>query len=183
MPVVKRCKSPPRFVADAMLGSLARRLRLLGLDTLYDPDTDDDALLRESNRTGRILVTADTELVQRPLARSTVLVPSTELDDQFVNLSSQVDIAPWVRPFTRCIECNAELAPLHKDRARDGVPPFVWQTNETFYRCGGCGRIYWRGSHRAGLDAEIERLERLEGILVDVETLKTSPPEAGNGTA
>jgi uncharacterized protein with PIN domain len=161
MPIVKRFTSPPQFIVDAMLGSLARRLRLLGFDTLYEPEADDDTLLRESGRSGRILVSADTALVKRPLARSAVLVPSTELDEQFENLSSQIEITPWARPFTRCIECNAELVPLHKDRARESVPPFVWQANETFYRCRGCDRIYWRGSHRAGLDAEVERLFRI----------------------
>jgi uncharacterized protein with PIN domain len=161
MPIVKRFTSPPQFIVDAMLGSLARRLRLLGFDTLYEPGANDDMLLRESGRSGRILVSADTTLVERPLARSAVLVPSTELDEQFTTLATHLEIAQWINPFTRCIECNAELVPLHKDRARDGVPPFVWQTNETFYRCRGCSRIYWRGSHRAGLEAEVERLFRI----------------------
>jgi uncharacterized protein with PIN domain len=163
MSLVKRYTSPPRFIADAMLGSLARSMRLLGFDTLYDPDVDDDALLRESNRTGRILITADTTLVKRPLARSTVLVPPSKLDEQLTALATRLELAAWVNPFTRCVACNTALVCIHKDRAREGVPPFVWETNETFYQCRGCWRIYWRGSHRAGLEAEVERLLRILG--------------------
>lgn len=164
MPIVKRFTSPPRFIADAMLGSLARRLRLLGFDTLYEAEAKDDALLRASNRTGRILVTADRALVKRPLARSAVLVPSSELDEQISTLATHLELAPWARPFARCAACNATLLQIDKDRAREGVPPFVWETTETFYSCQGCGRIYWSGSHQPGLEAEVERLLRiLEG--------------------
>lgn len=161
MPIVKRFTSPPRFIADTMLGSLARRLRLLGFDTLYEAEAEDDALLRASNRTGRILITADRALVKRPLARSTVLVPSSELDEQIMTLAAQLELMPWARPFARCAACNTLLVPMDKDRARDGVPPFVWETNHTFYSCQGCGRVFWSGSHRAGLDREVERLLRI----------------------
>jgi uncharacterized protein with PIN domain len=161
MSIVKRFTSPPRFIADAMLGSLARRMRLLGFDTLYDPDVDDDALLRESNRTGRILLTADRVLVSRPLARSAVLVPPSGLDEQISTLAAHLDLAPWVSPFARCAACNARLQEMHKDRAREGLPPFVWETNDMFYSCEGCARIYWSGSHQPGLEAEVQRLLRI----------------------
>ena len=37
-------KEQPRFLVDGMLGSLARKLRILGFDTVYDPKSEDDEL-------------------------------------------------------------------------------------------------------------------------------------------
>ena len=46
----------PSFIADAHLGQLARRLRLLGFDTRFDNDLGDDRLIAQSVAEGRVLL-------------------------------------------------------------------------------------------------------------------------------
>ena len=55
--------SDPHFIADAMLGRLARWLRLLGFDTLYYPDIGDRDLLRLSLQEGRVILTRDSHFL------------------------------------------------------------------------------------------------------------------------
>ena len=50
------------FLADAMLGKIARKLRIFGFDTVYDSNLDDENILNSSNYIGRILLTSDKEL-------------------------------------------------------------------------------------------------------------------------
>ena len=56
---------PPRFLVDAMLGHVARDLRLLGLDARYAAGLDDPAILALAQRDGRRLITCDAELARR----------------------------------------------------------------------------------------------------------------------
>jgi hypothetical protein len=70
------------FIADAMLGSLAKRLRLLGFDVLYDHTLADNEVLRLALEQGRVILTRDTGLAARPLARNHVLIKSDHVDDQ-----------------------------------------------------------------------------------------------------
>lgn len=146
--VVKPFPEPPRFLADVMVGSLARWLRLLGFDTLYGPEFDDDALARMANLTGRILLTADRALAARPAVRHPLLVPPSGLDLQLRAVARSIPLLPLSRPLTRCPVCNAPLSSLPRDRARDRVPPYVFDAHEAFLSCVPCGRVFWPGTHR-----------------------------------
>jgi uncharacterized protein len=55
----------PRFVLDVHLGTVARRLRLVGVDTAYANDRDDDALIEQANAEQRVLLTQDRGLLRR----------------------------------------------------------------------------------------------------------------------
>src|SRR2546430_16217533 len=48
---------PARFVLDVHLGTLARRLRLAGVDTAYANGADDNALIEQANANRRGLLT------------------------------------------------------------------------------------------------------------------------------
>ncbi|MEE8111479.1 MAG: Mut7-C RNAse domain-containing protein, partial [Acidobacteriota bacterium] len=71
-----------RFVVDCMLGSLAKWLKILGLDTRYDPALDDDDLVEIADRQDRILVTRDSRLVRRRRLREPIFIVSQDLHDQ-----------------------------------------------------------------------------------------------------
>lgn len=47
------------FMADAMLGKIARKLRMFGFDTIYDPNIDDIDILASAKCKGRIVLTSD----------------------------------------------------------------------------------------------------------------------------
>lgn len=152
---------PARFVVDAMLGRLARWLRLLGHDTLYDPSAEDRELARCAAATGRILLTRDRGLLARRLVTRGVLVEHDDLAGQLRQVSAACGLAlDPARCFTRCPSCNAETVDAAPEAVSGRVPPYVLRTHERFRACPGCGRVYWAGTHR---DAALRRLGRMLG--------------------
>lgn len=176
-PLVKAFATPPRFMVDLMLGSLARWLRILGFDTLFGPDFDDDALIRGSNASGRILLTADRALASRPVARQAVLLPSSSFQGQWQTLVHALPLLPWAMPFTRCPACNEALCRLECDRARDRVPPHIFETHDCFLSCPSCCRVYWPGTHR---DHILRRLHQMRTSLVTLDGSREMPRHQGD---
>jgi hypothetical protein len=134
-----------RFVADAMLGRLARWLRILGYDTLYDAAWDDPHLVRLARAQDRVLLTRDTELARRRGVR-VVLVEGETLEAQLDFLRRALHIRARL-DMGRCPVCNGQLQAVEKKSVRERVPPYVYATQDAFRVCAGCGRIYWRGTH------------------------------------
>jgi uncharacterized protein with PIN domain len=143
---------PPRFLADAMLGRLARWLRILGYDAEYFPGEDDD-LLRQARREGRVLLTRDTRLLQRR-----PLPPHLFIESDHVMAALRLN--PAVPPAHRCSCCNAVLEPRDKAQVVGRVPEFVWSHHQAFWACPRCQRIYWAGSHRRRMEKAIKALCR-----------------------
>jgi uncharacterized protein with PIN domain len=151
-------RDEPRLLVDAMLGSLARWLRLLGCDAALASDDEDDArLVRRARAEDRIIVTRDTGLARRRGVPA-LFITGTELGEQLRQVVERFKIG-CDRIGTRCLECNHVLVSLSREAARDRVPPYVWQTQERFHHCPGCGRIYWAGTHWEHMHA------RLAGLL------------------
>lgn len=135
-----------KFIADVMLGKLAKRMRLMGFDVLYESASEDNEVLRLALEQDRIIMTRDTGLASRPLAKNNILIGSDLVDEQL----HQVLAAFSPRgdgPLTRCSLCNELLSALDKKDARDLVPDHVVATVNEFWRCEHCERVYWKGSH------------------------------------
>lgn len=139
--------SEPRFLCDAMLGSLARWLRFLGYDCAYPPPGEDDELLaRRAREEGRWLLTRDRVLASA--GPRTVLLRSETVDDQLAEVLRRLDLAPEPDlDRARCSACNGVLEPAAVAEVENDVPPHVARTASRFRRCAGCGRVYWPGSH------------------------------------
>ncbi len=135
----------PRFVADAMLGRLAKWLRMMGYDVTYFHDADDLALLRHARAESRLLLTRDRMLARRAKDLG-VLISSQRLEEQLQELA-RGGIITGPQEETRCPICNVPLRRVDKESVRLRVPPFVFQTHTEFYECPHCHRIYWEGSH------------------------------------
>jgi uncharacterized protein with PIN domain len=150
-----------RFVADCMLGKLAKWLRILGYDTLYDPHLDDDQILQHSLDDGRIILTRDTRLVQRRLARRHLLVESSVPAEQLRQVIETFRLPVDERLIlSRCLPCNRPIDSVERADVESLVPPYVFRTQKTFARCSGCGRVYWGATHIADIRRRIERLLR-----------------------
>ena len=137
----------PRFVADAHLGGLARLLRMAGFDTLYRNDYRDAEIAELSVREGRILLTRDRELLKLRAISHGCYVHALEPRQQLAEIVARLELAPCVKPFTRCLECNAPLRAIDKSEVADGLPPSVRARQANFTTCDHCGRVFWPGSH------------------------------------
>ena len=145
----------PRFVLDVHLGTLARRLRLVGVDTAYAPgDAGDDALIERANASGRMLLTQDRALLCRRLLRLGAYVRGSLPDDQLRDVLDR--FAPPLAPWTRCPACNGPLSAAAKADVEPLLEPGTRRTYEAFARCGACGRVYWRGAHSQRLQRVVD---------------------------
>ena len=145
-----------RFALDANLGQLARLLRLCGFDTLFSSDFGDDELVRIAKRDGRIILTRDVGVLKRRSLTHGYFVRATEPRRQLIEVVTRLDLGRSIEPFTRCMNCNGKLIEVDKDDVVAEIEPETRRFYEEFFRCGDCGRVYWRGSHYDKLVAIVE---------------------------
>ncbi len=145
----------PRFVLDVHLGTLARRLRLIGVDTAYAPaDAGDDALIEQANADGRVLLTQDRALLCRRSLRLGAYVRGALPDDQLRDVLDR--FAPPLAPWTRCTACNGPLLAAAKADVEQQLESGTRRTYQSFSRCASCGRVYWRGAHSQRLQRVVD---------------------------
>ena len=143
----------PAFIADVMVGKLARWLRVLGFDVLYSNKYEDDEIVRISDAEGRLILTRDVQLAARA-PNGSLFIQSGDYKEQIQQVVRSLDLKDF-RAFSRCLECNARLEEIDKEAAFEKVPPFVYLTQERFARCPSCDRIYWRGTHTQAMLKQI----------------------------
>lgn len=189
LPVARPQAPPPGctgFVLDVHLGTLARRLRLLGLDVAYRNDADDDALVEQANAEGRLLLTQDRALLKRRVLEHGAFVRGSSPADQLRDVLER--FAPEPRPWTRCMVCNGPLTAVGKQEVEPVLMPGTRRTYDTYHRCRDCGRVYWHGAHGRRLDAIVdEALRTVRGVgpvpddggAVPVSAERPSPGRAG----
>lgn len=149
---------PLRFGCDAMLGTLARWLRFAGFDVLFDPSLDDAELATACRRDERWLLSRDRALVSSAGPR-TLLVKGKGLAEQVTELRRRLPLnVDPVLFFSRCSRCNGLLEDASRDEVAGLVPPFVAVRAERFSRCGGCGQVYWAGTHHARIARRLAEL-------------------------
>jgi uncharacterized protein with PIN domain len=161
VPRPQRVRGARGFLLDVHLGSLARRLRLLGLDTAYGNDADDAALVERAGREHRILLTQDRGLLMRRALWAGAFVRGHGADAQLADVLDR--FAPPLAPWTRCSACNGELAAVPKDQVLDQLEPGTRRRYDEFARCASCGRVYWHGAHGRRLDAVVAEAVRAVG--------------------
>ena len=144
----------PRFVLDVHLGTLARRLRLLGVDAAYANDASDDALIEQANAEQRMLLTQDRGLLQRRTLWAGGYVRGARPQDQLDDVLDR--FAPPLAPWTRCVACDGLLSPVRKADVDPLLRPGTRRTYQSFSRCAECGQVYWRGAHSDRLQAIID---------------------------
>lgn len=151
-------RSPQAFIADCMVGKLAKWLRILGCDTWYFHAVSNEILLQNVLETGRILLTRDTALFRRIPKGSGLFIESDHVEEQLKQVIEAVPLdLVHAEILTRCVRCNKRLQPVEKSEIEAQVPEFVYHTQTEFSRCRGCGKVYWKGSHQAHI---IETLKR-----------------------
>ncbi len=137
----------PRFILDVNLGKLARNLRLLGFDSLYENTFPDEEIIDIALREQRIILTRDIGLLKNGRVARGYWVRSTQPDEQIKEVLQKFDLTDRIQPFTRCLTCNGILEKVAKETVEINLPPKVKMNFNEFYRCKSCAKIYWRGTH------------------------------------
>jgi len=144
----------PRFIADHMLGSLARWLRIMGYDTVYDKSLDDPGISNLARAESRFILTRDRELAKEPGA---LMIEADDLDLQLKAIAEKYGLK-FHDDLIRCSACNGELGDLDKAQAKGSVPEGAFENNEKFWKCSKCGKVYWKGTHWHGIMDRFRRL-------------------------
>jgi uncharacterized protein len=145
----------PRFAADRMLARLARWLRLMGADVLFDPALGGAELLHRARDEGRTVVTRDKRLCTAP---DVIFLTSNFFREQLREVLARHPFDPRTHAFTRCSACNEPLQWLDRNLVARRVPPFVFASHERFACCPQCARIYWDATHVSRAMVEIQAL-------------------------
>jgi uncharacterized protein with PIN domain len=137
----------PRFVLDVHLGKLARLLRMVGFDSAYRRDYSDREIVEISERERRIVLTRDRGILKTKTVTRGYCIRSTDPREQLREVVGRFDLLSKVRPFNRCMLCNGVLGRVARERVAAVVPARAAAARDEFFRCAGCGKIYWKGSH------------------------------------
>lgn len=152
-----------KFIADVMVGRLARYLRMAGYDVAYMNDADDPQILDIARNENRIVLTRDTLMLQRREFNNgtlgSVYIKDDSLEKQLIQVKSAINIE--LRPdLIICLVCNGRLEEAEKADIEGDVPPYVYKTQDKFKYCKNCGKYYWRGTHYDYMKKYFDKLNR-----------------------
>ena len=158
-------RNEPRVAVDINVGNLTKWLRVMGYDTLFPKEIDDNGLVRIALRDGRILVTRDSGFARRRAVRlgqlQVVEISGDDLDGQLRQLALELDLG-LQGIFSRCVLCNELLAKVLREDVAGRLPPYVHRTQRNFRECPNCLRLYWQGTHWSNMVSTLTRV-REEG--------------------
>jgi len=155
--------STPRFLVDSMLGRLVRWLRILGYDSVYLADAEDEELMDMAEEEDRILLTADVALYEKSLSRGieAYLVENKNHLERLLCLAEEFDLSVELDPgVSRCPICNSELEEVSSLEVEDRIPPASLARSDRFWRCVNCGKLYWQGSHWDDIENRLSWIRR-----------------------
>lgn len=159
-PVTRLRREPLRstaFIADVHLGKLARILRLLGLDTAFNPAFSPAEVKRVAGKEQRIILTRSRSLLRSADVTHGYLVRSADPLEQAREVLDRFDLRRDLKPFTRCTACNGMLCSVPMDEIRHRLPRGTAARFREFRRCSGCDKVYWKGAHVRQLNALVEQ--------------------------
>ena len=147
-----------RFVADRMLGKLAKWLRVFGYDVVYLRQGADEEIA-ERLKEGRIFLTRNRRAGPWQQLGKVFVVHANETKKQLREVVQGLRLAMIdAELFSRCLGCNCLLDTVSREEVRAEVPDYIYQTQNQFHRCCDCGKVYWPGSHSEKMRQQLEEI-------------------------
>lgn len=139
-----------------MLGTIAKKLRMLGFDTQYYNTINDDELITSARKEERIIITKDQMLAVKATNQNipTIQVLTHTEKEQLTEIARKMSWKKLALDNPRCSMCNGMLQKASKQNITEMIPPKVAELVQEFWQCNKCSHIYWAGTH-------IRNLERL----------------------
>lgn len=136
-----------KFIADVHLGKLAKYLRLVGFDTYYENDLDDDVIVDISLKDKRVVLTRDIGILKNGMLTHGLWIRNQKPKNQLREVINRLNLHNNINPFSRCMNCNGLIEKVNKKDIRYKLKPNTDKHFNNFYRCTKCSKVYWRGSH------------------------------------
>lgn len=149
---------PYRFVLDVHLGKLARLLRLLGFDTIFDPELTEKELVTIAVKENRILLSRGTGILKHKTIVYGYWLRSQQPEEQLQEVIRHYNLTSEFNIFTRCMVCNGAIVQVTKEQVQEQLPPKTKLYFHEFYQCQNCKRVYWKGSHYERMQEFIRQL-------------------------
>lgn len=149
----------PKFVCDVHLGKLAKNLRMLGIDSAYKNNYTLREIVIISINEIRVILTQDPGLLKRREVTHGYFVRNSAPIEQTKEIIKRFQLQNIINEFSRCIDCNSILVETKNEKIINRLPEKVRDSNNLFYTCIVCNKIYWEGSHFKNM------LEKIKSIL------------------
>ncbi len=150
-----------KFLVDFHLGKLARYLRMLGFDTLYQNKYNPSKIIKISKSEKRIIISKSRQLLKIKDITHGYCLTESNPEKQLKKVLYRFDLYANINPFSRCIICNTKLKPVNKETVIDKIPEKVKELHQEFATCQNCKKIYWKGTHYENMIKFIDRLMSL----------------------
>jgi len=155
-----------KFIADNNVGKLAKLLRMIGYDTRFFTQRDDNEIIRIALKEKRVILTRDTQIMERRLVQDgklkVILIRQDNPKAQLGEIVRTLNLA-YLKPFSLCLECNQPLISRRKEEVQNLVPIRILNTQSRYTECPLCHRIYWEGTHWQAMVKELLKLEKGKG--------------------
>ena len=149
----------PKFILDVHLGTLARYMRMIGLDTLYKNEFTDEEIVEISLKERRAILTKDRGILKRSEVTHGYWIRSSKTIEQLKEVLLRFDLKDQIKEFSRCLLCNSILKKIKKEKILDRLPQKVKELQNAFYICPTCDKIFWKGSHFQRMREIIAKLQ------------------------
>jgi len=156
----------PKFILDVHLGKLAKYLRMLGFDTLYETDYKDSQIVKIAKTQNRTILTRDVSILKIKSVTHGYWIRSQYSVEQLTEVVRRFDLNSNIKPFSHCTVCNGIVEKVTKESVMNRIQPKTKLYYEEFYQCESCKKVYWKGSHYDNMKNFIEKLRR---NIVEVE--------------
>lgn len=136
-----------RFILDVHLGKLARLLRMAGFDSLYRNNLDDPEIIRIAEEEDRIVLTRDRGILKNKRVKRGHFVRNRFPRQQLTEIIESFGLKESINFLSRCMACNGLIEEISKEEVDQELKPGTRRYFNKFFRCRGCGKVYWEGSH------------------------------------